>query len=508
MVTQLVRVPAPIEALVHFVEETDPADMLSATVAKLQAGVSSRDLLAGAALAVTRSTDLPPGHHGGPVHPLSGIHAVYHLSERLTGDLHYVPIVQHVMLANKHIHHPAMGPFLMPDMQPLAASALPETAYSGGTPGRVPHQWLDEPHMIAATKESFLKARGFSGLAEHHLLWLLPRIPHGDLLDLLLTDAIPKNAIDDHCFLFPTFTWRAVELLGWDYAPILLRAAARYATRPPAPPAVDWYEALFQEYGLLDHPLRQTTGPEETAVVQALGEAIGACNDYAHIPLLLGRALADGVSLEGCGESLSIGAATLYLRSANGNPMDVHLHTGVNTRRYLLRPDSGLSLRHKLMLLLNWHTGPEVRNTAALLAPTPDPDRARVAALPHRDQATLLEAIVDSIHAQPRIDLLAAGNLGRLRAAPEVQETVSLTQQYANLDYDPQALFLRLGAVACRDNFTEMHAYKHHQATYEEFYSTRGAARWRHLVSAAKAAAISHGKVVTIYEEIQELLPV
>src|SRR6266446_1614464 len=144
MVTQLVRVPASIESLVHFVEETDPADMLSATVAKLQAGVSSRDLLAAAALAVTRSTDLPPGHHGGP-------------------------------------------------MQPLAASALPETAYRGGTPGRVPHQWLDEPHMIAATQASFLKARGFSGLVEHHLLWLLPRIPHGDLRDLLLTDAIPKN---------------------------------------------------------------------------------------------------------------------------------------------------------------------------------------------------------------------------------------------------------------------------------------------------------------------------
>jgi hypothetical protein len=224
--------------------------------------------------------------------------------------------------------------------------------------------------------------------------------------------------------------------------------------------------------------------------------------------MLLGRALADGLSLEGCGESLSIGAATLYLRSQKGNPMDVHLHTGVNTRRYLLRPDSGLSLRHKLMLLMNWHTGPEVRNTAAVLAPTPDPDPTRVAALPYRDQDTLLEAIVDSIHAQPRIDLLAAGNVGRLRAAPEVQETVSLTQQYANLDYDPQALFLRLGEVACRDNFTEMHAYKHHQATYEEFYSTRGAVRWRHLVAAAKAAAISHGKVVTIYEEIQELLPV
>ncbi len=483
MRTQLVRVPASIESLVDFVEETDPAEMLSATVAKLQAGVSSRDLLAGAALAVARSTDLPPGHHGGPVHPLSGIHAVYHLSERLTGEHRFLPVVQNVMLSNRHIHHPAMGPYLMPEMEPLAASALPEASYNGGTPGRRPDEWLDEDQMIADTKESFLKARGFSGLAEHHLLWLMSRIPRGDLLDLILTDAIPKNAYDDHCFLFPTFTWRAVELLGWDYAPILLRTAARYATRPPAPPEVDWYEDLFQEYGLLDRQLRQTSGADETAAVEALGDSIGACNDYADIPTLISRALADGLSIEGCGESLSIGAATLYLRSAKGNPMDVHLHTGINTRRYLLREDSGLSLRHKLMLLMNWHTGPEVRNTAAMLAPTPDPDPARVDALPHRDQDTLLDAIVDSIRAQPHIDLLGV-SIGQLRAAEEVQETVSLTQQYANLGYDPYTLFVRLGEVACRDNFTEMHAYKHHQAAYEEFYSTRGEARWRHLLSA------------------------
>ena len=245
--------------------------------------------------------------------------------------------------------------------------------------------------------------------------------------------------------------------------------------RPAAgAPAVDWYEALFQEYGLLDHPLRQTTGPEETVVVQALGEAIGACNDYAHIPMLLGRALADGVSLEGCGESLSIGAATLYLRSANGNPMDVHLHTGVNTRRYLLRPASGLSLRHKLMLLMNWHTGPKSGHRGPARA---EPGSDGPASPPSRTGTrTRCWRPLWTASTPNRASILAAGNLGRLQAAPEVQETVSLTQQYANMDYDPQALFLRLGAVACRDNFTEMHAYKHHQATYEEFYSTRGAA--------------------------------
>ena len=52
--------------------------------------------------------------------------------------------------------------------------------------------------------------------------------------------------------------------------------------------------------------------------------------------------MADGLSLEGTGEALSIGAAGLFLRSLTGNPMDVHLHTSVNLRRYLVyRPDDG-----------------------------------------------------------------------------------------------------------------------------------------------------------------------
>jgi len=40
-----------------------------------------------------------------------------------------------------------------------------------------------------------------------------------------------------------------------------------------------------------------------------------------------------------------------------------------------------------------------------------------------------------------------------------------------------------------------MHAFKHHQATYEEFYATRPPLRWRHLVAAVQASAISHGRI-------------
>jgi hypothetical protein len=87
-----------------------------------------------------------------------------------------------------------------------------------------------------------------------------------------------------------------------------------------------------------------------------------------------------------------------------------------------------------------------------------------------------------------------------------VKNTVNLTQQYADLGYDPGALISRLAEIVVHDNFTEMHAFKHHQATYEEFHATRPPWHWRHLVSAAQASAISFGKNMEVYEEAVELL--
>src|SRR5439155_1470711 len=65
-----VRFADDIEPLVQFVEETEPSRILEATLGKLRDGLSVKKLLTASALAVTRSSDLPPGHHGGPLHPL------------------------------------------------------------------------------------------------------------------------------------------------------------------------------------------------------------------------------------------------------------------------------------------------------------------------------------------------------------------------------------------------------------------------------------------------------
>ncbi len=330
--------------------------------------------------------------------------------------------------------------------------------------------------------------------------------------DLLLGVAIPKNFHDDHYFMFPGTVWRAFEsgVLDKDLFPVVMRPVVRFVTRSPVAPnnpmpsPLPQIEALIEEHELLGRILRQRSGEDEVAAIGELGEAIAAVDVFADIPVLMAKALAGGLSLEGAGEALSIGAAGLFLRSLGGNPMDVHLHTSVNLRRFLLRQD-GISLKNKLMLLLTWQSGPEIRSTATRMEPYPQPDMEAVAALPPRSQEELLDAIRHSIYSQPPIDVSSV-NLGTLRAVPEVKETVNLATQYMKAGYDPQAFIARLAEIVCHDNFTEMHAFKHHQSIVEEYHATHEPWRWMHLVCGAQAAAISFGKSMTVYEEYLELL--
>jgi len=487
---QRVQYPETIEPLVQFIEETPPEAILDRTLEKLRAGVSTQTMLTASALAVTRSTDMPAGHHGGALHPLAGLYAVTKLIERLEGEEKFVPVLQHVALSNKHINHPAMGPYQLLDFD----------AQDGGD--------------AEGTKDAFRMAvdRGEWNKADHLFLWLWDNVPRIEAFDLLLSVAIPKNYHDDHYFMFPGTLWRAFEtgVLDEAYLPQLMRPAVRYVTRNPVSPPnpmgspLGGIYKLIEDHQLLKRVLRQRTGDDETAAIGALGEAFGRVDNFADITVLMAQALADGLSLEGGGEALSIGAAALFLRSLGGNPMDVHLHTSVNLRRYLIKLD-GVSLRNKLLLLLTWHVGPEIRSTAGRMQPPPQPDMKAVAALPARSQDELLEAIKHSVYNQPPTDWSQVTNLGMMQAVPEVRKTVNLATQYMKNGYDPQAFITCLAEIVCHDNFTEMHAFKHHQAVIEEYNNTREPWRWMHLVCGAQAAAISFGKNMVVYEEMLDL---
>jgi hypothetical protein len=145
---------------------------------------------------------------------VAGVHAVTQLVSRLQGEQRFVPVLQHVALSNRHIHHPEMGPYILPEFTPVDA---------GG---------------VEATKAAFLHSctRGETNKADHFFLWLWENIPPIEAFDLLMSVAIPKNVLDDHYFIYPAFTWRALENIGPEYLAVLMRPAVRYVARFPKAP--------------------------------------------------------------------------------------------------------------------------------------------------------------------------------------------------------------------------------------------------------------------------------
>ncbi|HEX5321570.1 MAG TPA: hypothetical protein VFW46_20600, partial [Stellaceae bacterium] len=321
-----VQYPESIEPLVQMIEDTPPNEIIDRALEKLRDGVSTRTMLTASALAVTRSSELPPGHHGGPLHPLAGLYAISNLVDRLDEDQKFLPVLQHVALSNKHIHHPAMGPYQL--LEFAAEDA-------GG---------------VEATKSAFLTAcgRGESNKADHLFQWLWHNVPRIEAFDLLMSIAIPKNMLDDHYFIFPSFVWRAFDagIIDDEYFTLLMRPAVRYVSRFPVAPAIGEIDLLIKNYDLLNKVTRQETGDDETVAIGRLGKSIQNVEEYAAIPGMIAAALAKGLSLDGAGEALSIGAAGLFQRSLTGNPMDVHLHTSINIRRYLIGLD-GINLKNK-----------------------------------------------------------------------------------------------------------------------------------------------------------------
>jgi hypothetical protein len=500
-----VTLPEPVEAQVRFVEDTAPGDIVGATVARLRAGASPRELVRAAVLAVSRSTELPRDHHGGPVHPVCGAYSILDAAARLEGDWALMPTVHAVALANKHVHSPLMGPYIMPEL--AAAEA------NGGDDS------LAEEFAVAIRELR-------PSLAERMLLRLLQTRTPAAVLDLMLPIAIRRNPFDDHYLLYPIFAARTLDAIGWEWAPIVLRPVVRYLASNvrglPHPDSVgyttreiaegmsaynefDGGRGLIAVHGL-DVAEIAVTGEAHGESAGALGERFGGCDDFSKIPGMLAEALAQGMSLETAGEALSIGAALLYLRSDYGNPFDVHLLTGANARRYLISLE-GVSTRNKICALLSWATGSEVRGSEAKLA---WPVRQPTADLPRRGAGETLEALSDLIAVRPGARLFeeARQEVTEVVAGDQIREIQTLAQAYVEAGYDSAALQRRMSEIVCRDDFTEMHAFKFQAAAAEERTKVPEPYRWAYLVAAAREAAVSHGLSETVYTEAKRHLAI
>ena len=479
---RIVEFEQPSANLVSLVENTDPDQIINVTIQQLRDGAAADDMLTAAGLAVSCSTELPPGHHGGPVHPVSGLFAARGLAQRLSSEQAFVPTVQSVALANTHIHTDYMGPGAMPV---LDISALED---------------LSKEQLLSGFEHALINRQ--QAHAERHLLALLNTACPGEIMEVLLKISLPRNALDDHYMLYPIFAFRALDQLGWEHAAVILRPPVRFLSRHPELDPPKDYEYFYEpgiklykdpdlfvrqaeELGVNLDQLKIEPDTDETEQIVQLADYLGALVQIAKCNGLVLTALAGGLSLQGAAHAMSIAAGRLFLRSNTGNPFDVHVHTGINARRYLLGLE-GLSVRAKALALLSWSTGPEVYYLDETLN-WPLVDGSDSVGEELHSQRDVLDAITASIDATPLVDLRELTvSIEQVRLTDASYESIKLARLYVDRGYDPEALFELTATLVCRDDQSEMHAYKLQQASYEEFHNTLEAHRWVHLVSAVK----------------------
>ena len=480
----LVSFDPGVEERVRFIEETRPDDIVAKTLDRLEAGEDARDLVAAAALAVSRSSELPAGHHGGPIHPVAGIHAVLSMMERLEGADGRLPAVQSVALACKHIHLPSMGPAAMVRFDDLNRDVSSE--------------------RILERLSGSVRAHE-QRLAERALTLACEKVSPGRILDCLLPVALERNVLDDHYFLYLIYAMRALDRIGWQWGPVLLRPVVRYLARH-APfagfgefdqQAVDDGIAFHRKLGELDllmetHHLTpetvpQETSPSETAAIEALADRVGAVASIAELPGMVAEAMGGGLSLEGTCEGLSIGGARIFLRSHTANPFDVHIHTGISARRYVIGfPE--VSFRSKCLALLGWAWSYEIRYLDTTL--TWDWQGKRPAFIePARKVLNRIEETILVIDGYDVTKLDVPIN--ELVAQDAVRDVVNLARAYVQAGYDASDLFTLATRLACREDASEMHGYKIQQAALEEYRNCRAPLNWVHAVAAVKQCAVT-----------------
>ncbi|MDA0704911.1 MAG: hypothetical protein O3A96_16985, partial [Proteobacteria bacterium] len=267
-------------------------------------------------------------------------------------------------------------------------------------------------------------------------------------------------------------------------------------------------EELFSRRGLYDRLLPVESTPKEDETLLALARRIGEVSAFTEIPRLVAAALGDGMSLDGAAEAMSVGGATIHMRTDYGNPFDVHFTTGMNARRWLLRLP-GISQENSILALLSLAYSPEIRLAEDKLDWPVRPSPEEIAALPDRGQGDLLDAIEAEILRHPRREVYESSpRVGLMRAGEPTRRIMALAWQYVEKGYGAEALFLRMGRIMCKDDFAEMHTFKHLQATSDEYACARPGHRDVYLVSAVKVAASTYGIAQDVFARARPHLTV
>ncbi|NWF79532.1 MAG: hypothetical protein HXY37_05705 [Chloroflexi bacterium] len=334
---------------------------------------------------------------------------------------------------------------------------------------------------------------------DHRLVALEQDLPRPALIDLVLDIGLEGMITDDHTLITPVLALGMIELLGWQQGFPMLRWAVRYsASFPRAFAPYDRALALRERYGLAGGAPVVVFQPER---VGPLRNALLAA-DAADRPEIAARALAAGHSPATVLAAVSLAGCAMYLMTepvphddydaVSREVAPMHIGTTTNVLRAALRwmrPSTAVLAAIQGGSLLE--RGPSVLSPqfefVPFVAAPPFPYPEDVAPLRGRTPTALLGLLAEAL------------------AAREPRLATAAVWAYADRGADPEPLIGLLTAVACTDNGTLLHNFKHLHAMVEEFRACHLPERWAYLIAATRFIAWYAGKWTAAYDRVQAL---
>jgi hypothetical protein len=285
-----------------------------------------------------------------------------------------------------------------------------------------------------------------------------------------------------------------VELVGWERGFVLLRWSVRYSAsfaRNFAP--YDRATALLESYRLADGPTASGLQAERVADLRLALQAAAP----AERPEIAARALREQVSPETILAAAALLCCDMYLMTTPTPHADfdavsrevapIHLGTTLESLRAAL---PRLAPRTRALTAIQIGSlierGPCVLNEAFEFVPF-----CAARAYPYQEDVAAMRGMAP----ERLLEQLREALFGH-----DYRQATAAVAAYAALDADPEALIGLLTAVACTDEGTLLHNFKHLHAMVEGFRGCALPDRWLFLICAARWVAWYAGLSCEAYE--------
>ncbi|MFQ3660868.1 MAG: hypothetical protein SNJ69_00595 [Chloroflexaceae bacterium] len=452
---------------IDWLRSLTPGNAVEAIVAALASGVPEDTLWATGALTACHALNNQARNLLGFVsHAMIGCEDARRLAWGQPAPTRWLLIVQALYQVVCDLHDPCFAPYTLLPFWPTREATLAES--------------------IARLRVDV--RFGEVMRCDHRLVALEQDLPRDALIDLLLDIGLEGMITDDHTLITPVLSLGMIELVGWQRGFPMLRWAVRYSASFPRTFApYDRALALRARYGLAAGAPASVFQPERVASLQA---ALLAA-DPADRPEIAARALADGHAPATVLAAVSLAGCAMYLMTepvphddydaVSREVAPMHIGTTTNVLRESLQrlhpPTAALAAIQGGSLL---ERGPSVLNAEFAFVPfvpsRPYPYPEDVAPLRRHAPARLLDLLAESL------------------VAREPRMATAAVRAYADGGGDPEPLIGVLTAVACTDNGTLLHNFKHLHAMVEEFRACHVPDRWNYLIAAARFIAWYAGK--------------